>query len=151
MKNTKLVSYYWRRQLWGTGACAPLDFQQLIFFFFTLELYKVFIRIIAVISYVKCFLGFCIPQLLKLVYFSLTSKRKRVLAFVRWFVCISCYFMCVTSYFHVVLCPSSHQILVLPLLAIGWRSFAMTWLKTELLPQRQNTSDYCKQLDNTLE
>jgi len=37
-----LYFMHWRRQLWGTGARAPLDFQQKNYFFqFILELHKV--------------------------------------------------------------------------------------------------------------
>jgi len=45
--------------------------------------------------------------------------------FVTPIVCISCYFVCDLSYFHVVLCPSSCQILVTPLIrAVGGVSAA---------------------------
>jgi len=52
---------------------------------------------------------FCVPQLLKLVYFLFYWKKTKK-------VCrIFCYFTCVTRYFDVVLCPSSRQILATPL------------------------------------
>jgi len=45
--------------------------------------------------------------------------------FVTPIMCISCYFVCDLSYFHVVLCPSSCQILVTPLIhAVGGVSAA---------------------------
>jgi len=41
----------WRRQLWGTGECTPLDFQQFNNFFqLTSELHKVLQRLSADVS-----------------------------------------------------------------------------------------------------
>jgi len=36
--SARLDCDHWRRQLWGVGARAPLDFQQFLFFYHTLEL-----------------------------------------------------------------------------------------------------------------
>jgi len=41
---------HWRSQLWGTGPRAPLDFQQYIFFRFTLKLHKLWQRLCVVAS-----------------------------------------------------------------------------------------------------
>ena len=49
----ELCLIYWRRQPWGTGARAPLDLQQFIFFRFTLELSPVGLQSITTISRVK--------------------------------------------------------------------------------------------------
>jgi len=43
-----------------------------------------------------------------------------VLGFRNTRICISCYFMCVTNYFHVVLCPSSHHATAQHIQLIGW-------------------------------
>jgi len=48
------VSKHWRRQLWGVGARATLDFQQFTFFYHTLEL-KMHE---GAISHVKCLQDF---------------------------------------------------------------------------------------------
>ena len=121
MKNTKLVSYYWRRQLWGTGACAPLDFQQLIFFFFTLELYKVFIRIIAVISYVKCFFRILHTTVTEISLFFTYFKKEKGIGF-RQMVCM--YFVL----FHV--CDQLFPCRSVPLLAPNPGAATVSyWLK----------------------
>jgi len=59
--------------------------------------------------------GFCVPHLIKVVYFSLLKTRKNTDSFVAQCSYTLYYFTYVTTYTHVVLCPSLRQILATPL------------------------------------
>jgi len=99
---------------WGT---CPLDLRQLIFSLLHFGAIKV---------WTQCQMssGLCVPQLLKLLYFHVTEKMKRVCRIcckhsVALF-CIILRSLCDLSYFHIVLCPSSRQILATPLVCEDW-------------------------------